>query len=89
VNGGQVETCQALIDGVPFSDANTASKINAGIDIINTLCNHYQVSAPIFIDNRESVVNLIPSQSQIINLIVSEPDKKLRVETEVEQLQTV
>jgi DNA repair exonuclease SbcCD ATPase subunit len=85
VNGGQVETCQALINGVPFSDANTASKINAGIDIINTLCNHYEVSAPIFIDNRESVVNLIPSQSQIINLIVSEPDKKLRIETAVTQ----
>ncbi|TXK78717.1 AAA family ATPase [Mesonia sp. K4-1] len=85
VNGAQVETCQALINGVPFSDANTASKINAGIDIINTLSKHYQVSAPIFVDNRESVVNLIPSQSQIINLIVSEADKKLRVKTNITQ----
>ncbi|SOC79850.1 AAA domain-containing protein [Salinimicrobium sediminis] len=80
VNGGEVPTCKALINGVPFSDANTASKINAGIDIINTLCDHYRVSAPIFIDNRESVVDLIDSQSQIINLIVSGGDKKLRVE---------
>lgn len=79
INGGQVECCEALINGVPFSDANTASKINAGIDIINTLCEFYKVSAPIFIDNRESVVKLIPSESQIINLIVSEDDKKLRV----------
>ncbi|WDF45281.1 AAA family ATPase [Chryseobacterium sp. KACC 21268] len=79
INGGQIECCEALINGVPFSDANTASKINAGIDIINTLCEFYQVSAPIFIDNRESVVKLIPSESQIINLIVSEDDKKLRV----------
>lgn len=89
VNGAQVETCQALIDGVPFSDANTASKINAGIDIINTLSNHYEVSAPIFIDNRESVVSLIESNSQIINLIVSEADKKLRIESNVEQLETI
>ena len=81
VNGGEVPTCKALINGVPFSDANTASKINAGIDIINTLCDFYNVSAPIFIDNRESVVELIDSQSQIINLIVSKADKKLRVET--------
>jgi DNA repair exonuclease SbcCD ATPase subunit len=80
VNGGEVPTCKALINGVPFSDANTASKINAGIDIINTLCDHYRVSAPIFIDNRESVTQLINSQSQIINLIVSGGDKKLRVE---------
>lgn len=79
VNGGEVPTCKALINGVPFSDANTASKINAGVDIINTLCDHYQVSAPIFIDNRESVTKLIDSQSQIINLIVSEADTKLRV----------
>lgn len=80
INGGEVETCKALVDGVPFSDANNAAKINAGIDIINTLCEHYQVSAPIFVDNRESVSRLIDSKSQIINLIVSEEDVKLRTE---------
>jgi peptidoglycan hydrolase CwlO-like protein len=37
INGGEAECCEALINGVPFSDANTASKINAGLDIINTL----------------------------------------------------
>lgn len=81
INGGEEPTCKALINGVPYSDANTASKINAGLDIINTLCNHYGVTAPIFIDNRESVVELIYSPSQIINLVVSEGDKKLRVLT--------
>ncbi len=89
VNGAEAPTCKALINGVPFSDANTASKINAGLDIINTLSDHYGVSAPVFIDNRESVSNLIDSQSQIINLIVSPADKKLRVESNVEQLETV
>ncbi|WP_294267701.1 AAA family ATPase [uncultured Chryseobacterium sp.] len=79
INGGMVECCEALIKGVPFSDANTASKINAGIDIINTLCDFYNTSAPIFIDNRESVVKVIESPSQIINLFVSPEDKKLRV----------
>ena len=79
INGGEAECCDALIDGVPFSDANTASKINAGIDIINTLCEFYQVTAPIFIDNRESIIELIDSESQIVNLIVSGEDKKLRV----------
>ncbi|WP_315117926.1 DUF2813 domain-containing protein [uncultured Clostridium sp.] len=79
VNGGLVETCEALINGVPFGNANTASQINAGLDIINALSNHYGVQAPIFIDNRESVNTLIETDSQIINLIVSK-DKKLRVE---------
>ncbi|MBC7749189.1 MAG: AAA family ATPase [Methylotenera sp.] len=72
INGGEIECCDCLIDGVPFSDANTASKCNAGIDIINTLCEFYQVTAPIFLDNRESVINIIDCDSQIVNLIVWE-----------------
>ncbi len=79
VNGGLDETCEALINGVPFSNTNTASQINAGLDIINALSNHYGVQAPIFIDNRESVNQLIETNSQVINLIVSQ-DKNLRVE---------
>lgn len=79
INGAEVECCHTLIDGVPFSDANTASKINAGLDIINTLCEFYKITAPIFIDNRESVINIIECKSQIVNLIVSKPDKTLRV----------
>jgi len=79
INGGESECCDALIDGVPFSDANNASKINAGLDIINTLCEFYKVTAPIFIDNRESIINVIDIESQLINLIVSENDSKLRV----------
>lgn len=79
INGGTVECCDALINGVPFQDANNAAKINAGLDIINTLCEHYNVYAPIFIDNRESVSELIGCDSQLVNLIVSPADKQLRV----------
>lgn len=82
VNGGIEETCEALINGVPFSNANTASQINAGIDIINALSNYYKVQAPIFIDNRESVNNLIETDRQVINLIVSK-DKTLKIGEEV------
>lgn len=79
INGGETECCKAAVDGVPFNDLNNAMKINAGIDIINTLCGKYEVNAPIFIDNRESINKLVDCKSQIINLIVSK-DKKLRVE---------
>lgn len=79
INGGTEECCEALINGVPFSDANNASKINAGLDIINTLCSFYEITAPIFIDNRESVIEILETESQIINLIVSDDDKSLRV----------
>ena len=45
--------------------------MNAGLDIINTLCKFYGVCAPIFIDNRESVNDIIETESQIINLVVN------------------
>ena len=84
LNGNIVEICQALVNTngvyVPFDDANHAGKVNAGLDIINSLCEYYEVTAPIFIDFRESVSKIIPTASQIVNLIKNEPDKTLRVE---------
>jgi DNA repair exonuclease SbcCD ATPase subunit len=81
VNGALEECCETLVDRVPFADANTASKINIGLDIINTLTKYYGITAPIFIDNRESVNDLIETDSQIVNLVVSK-DKRLKVEVE-------
>lgn len=81
IDGGIAEWCEALINGVPYSNANTASQINSGIEIINTLSEHYEFQVPIFIDNRESVNDILDTDSQIINLIVSK-DKKLRVEVD-------
>ncbi|HBG7381023.1 TPA: AAA family ATPase [Clostridioides difficile] len=79
INGGIEETCEALINGVPFSNVNTAGQINGGLDIINTLSNHFGVKMPIFIDNRESVNTLIDIDSQVINLVVSN-DNPLKIE---------
>lgn len=81
VNGGISETCEALINGVPFADANKAAKLNAGLDIINTLNDYYDTLAPIWIDNRESVNEVIETKAQLINLVVSK-DKKLKVNEE-------
>jgi DNA repair exonuclease SbcCD ATPase subunit len=81
VNGGIAETCEPMVDGVPFStNLNFGARINAGLDIINALCDYYNIQAPIFIDNKESITKLIETKSQVISLIVSERDKKLRVE---------
>lgn len=81
VNGGIDPTFVTTVDGVPFEDLNNAMKINAGLDIINSLTDYYDFKAPIFIDNRESVNEIIEVNSQVINLIVSK-DKELRVEVE-------
>ncbi|WP_324069870.1 MAG: AAA family ATPase [Flavobacterium sp.] len=84
INGGLRETCEAMVNGVPYSDVNTASKINAGLDIINVLSEFYGINAPIFVDNAESVHTLIDTESQMIKLIVSEQHKVLTA-TEIVQ----
>ena len=81
VNGGINETFVTTVNGVPFEDLNNAMRINAGLDIINTLTDYYNFKAPIFIDNRESVNRIIDVKSQVINLIVNS-SKKLIVEVE-------
>lgn len=82
INGGLQETCECTLDGVPYSSLNTAAKINAGLDIINTLSNHYGLSAPVFIDNRESINNILSTEAQVVNLVVSK-DKELVINNEV------
>jgi exonuclease SbcC len=79
INGGVNECCEAMINGVPYADANRAAQINAGLDIINTITRHYGITAPVFVDNAEAVNELIPCDSQVIRLLVSK-DKTLRVE---------
>ena len=76
INGGIEEACDCMVHGVPYADVNSAGKIQAGIDIINTLSKHYGITAPIWIDNRESTNEIPHTESQLINLIVSN-DKTL------------
>ncbi|EIY5769599.1 AAA family ATPase [Listeria monocytogenes] len=81
INGGIDECCETIYNGVPYnSGLNNAARINGGLDIINALTEHVQVRATIFVDNRESVTELIDTESQLVSLIVSESDKNLRVE---------
>ncbi len=67
----QVPDCVCYIDGVRYADKNNAGKINAGLDVINTICAFHRVNAPVFIDNAESVNEFIPVASQLITLVVT------------------
>lgn len=78
INGAVVETCEATVNGVPYSDLNSAAKIQAGIDCINTLTEHYGVFGPVFLDNAETVNKLPECTSQLVRLVVSK-DKKLTI----------
>ncbi|WP_249961743.1 hypothetical protein, partial [Histophilus somni] len=78
INGGIVEACEAKVKGVDYSDVNNAGKINAGLDVINTLSKHIDKQVPIFVDNAESVNELIEVDSQLVRLIVGKT-KELQI----------
>jgi hypothetical protein len=80
VNGGIDPCCETVYDGVPYSNLNNGARLNIGLDIINTLAEHYGFAPPVWLDNAESVVNILPTKGQQIRLIVSAADKKLRIE---------
>lgn len=80
INGSLSDCCDPLVDGVPYSDLNSAMQINAGLDCIRTLSEFYGVSVPLFVDNAESVTKLHNLDTQVIRLVVSENDKELRCE---------
>lgn len=88
VNGGVEECCETLYNGVPYSGGlNNGHRNAVGMDIINTLSEHYGFYPPIFVDNAESITVLPEMTAQVIRLVVSENDKVLRVETEKDQAQ--
>lgn len=78
VNGIEKETCEASINGVPYASLNSAGKITAGLDIINAICKHIDICAPIVIDNAESINEFPETYGQKILLIVSN-DESLKI----------
>ena len=81
VNGGIKECCETTVSGVPYSDLNTGARIRVGMDIIKTLSEHFGFVAPVWVDNSESLTDPITAPGQLIRLIASEADDKLRIET--------
>lgn len=80
INGGLADCCDVVVDGVPYADLNSAMQINVGLDIIETLSQHYDRRVPLFIDNAESVTKLQEISAQVVRLEVSKEDKELRLE---------
>lgn len=80
INEGEKPTCITLFNGVPYEAQNTESRLRMSLQVIRTLQKHYNVMAPIIIDNRESVTEIPDMKCQIVNLIVSPQDEKLRIE---------
>lgn len=71
INGGENETCEAMVNGVPYSSLNNAMKYIAGLDIINAISHFEGISAPIIIDNAESINEFPKMDTQMILLKVT------------------
>lgn len=84
INGGLKECCEALIpnkDGllIEYRSANTAAKVNAGLEIVEVLNNHFAVNLPVIVDGAESVCHTADMPQQMIKLIVSAEDETISV----------
>ena len=76
LDGNMKPYCECYHDGVPYSRLNGAAKVNAGIDIANTFSRFYGISAPMVLDECESVNDPIYSgNQQQIRLKVTTDDK--------------
>ena len=74
-NDGEKPICEALVNGVPYSETNEGMTMTIGTDIINGLSDAFQVSLPLFIDRFESLEILPKINSQLITMEVAKGEK--------------
>jgi chromosome segregation ATPase len=79
INGSVIPACDITDDdGRPYETAlSGGERIRAGLDIIKTMSKHFQMSAPVFIDNAESLTTPIKLDCQTIELRASVEHKQL------------
>lgn len=79
-NGNIKEICEPCRNGVPYSsDLNTGSRINVGLDCIETLSKHFNIYFPVIVDNAESVTEWRDNGRQIIKLMAQANVNELEV----------
>lgn len=79
VNGGVEECCETTVNGVPWANLNRGARMNAGLDIIKTLQDHYEFRCPVWIDNAEAVTKILLMKCQMFRLFVDPNYPKLSV----------
>lgn len=71
LNGEKKPFCECYHQGVPYSNLNTAARINAGIDIAHTFAKCHDISLPMILDECESNLSPLSFGSQQIRFYVS------------------
>jgi hypothetical protein len=81
-NDDEQQVCTAVYKGIEYDRLNNAGQVNVGIDICEGIKKACGVELPLFVDNVESVENVLGTQSQIIKLRFV-PGAQLTVEKDV------
>lgn len=81
-NDEEQQVCTAVYKGIEYDRLNNAGQVNVGIDICEGIKKACGVELPLFVDNVESVENVLGTQSQIIKLRFV-PGAMLTVEKDV------
>lgn len=79
LDGGAVEMCEVTSrDGVPYRSMNDAMRVQVGMDVIRAVGKVNGITAPIFIDNAESVLqDEFDTPAQVIRLVVADKDLEI------------
>ncbi len=81
INGGVKEICEAEVNGVLYNqDLNTGARINAGLDVIATLSDKYDLQLPVLIDNAESVTAWNHTGGQTLKMVADETADSLTIQ---------
>lgn len=75
LKGEREATCECYHDGVPYRRLNTATKVNAGIDIAYTFAKYNEIEVPMLLDECESVNHPICRGGQQIRMVVTTDDE--------------
>lgn len=75
-NDGEKEICMAVMNGKDYGSLSQAEKAIAGIDIISGLSKAYGVEIPLFVDNKENIVDYdidVPMQLITLTAVKGQP----------------
>lgn len=76
------ETCEPMIDGVPYSSLSKGEKFKAACDILNALQTKFGLEMPLMIDDAESYTSnsLVDLPNQVFVFKVTETDLDIAVD---------
>jgi len=79
MNGSIEDTCEAMLNGIPYAECSYGQKILMGVDIVNVLSSHYQTTVTLFIDNAEGLTYKLETLSQTVRMAAMPGHKEIKV----------